>query len=92
MRLIDACELNEIIDGNENLLRWQKEEMKLCVDACDTVYDVDAVASQVQRIINGDYEFLCPTDKVETMCKEYVECSDCFKEWIMRIVRNGGVK
>ena len=42
-RLIDDDELKDIIDGNENLIDLQKDEMKLCIDACDTAYDVETV-------------------------------------------------
>lgn len=37
MRLIDADELIEIVDGSEELLDFQKDELINCVNACDTV-------------------------------------------------------
>ncbi len=48
MRLIDADELKDIIDGSDDLIDWQKEELKLWVDACDTTYDVDKVVEQIE--------------------------------------------
>ena len=89
MRLIDACELNEIIDGNENLLNWQKEEMKLCVDACDTAYDVDEVIKTLQQETN-DFN-LKNVDNVYISRKEKDMYGNAIKKAI-RIVKNGGVK
>lgn len=42
-RLVDTNELIDIIEGNENLIDWQKDEFIKCVDACDTAYDVSNV-------------------------------------------------
>ena len=78
-KLIDDCELKEIIDGNENLLDWQKEEMKLCVDACDTAYDVDAV---VKKLKKESYVAKC----LGTGCS-YINLDRAID-----IVRRGGVK
>lgn len=48
-RLIYADELKDVIDGNENLIDLQKYEMKLCIDACDTAYDVESVVKQIKE-------------------------------------------
>ena len=49
-RLIDADESKDIIDGNENLIDLQKDEMKLCIDACETAYDVEAVVWKLAEL------------------------------------------
>lgn len=48
-RLINSNELIQIIEGNENLISLQKEELIECVNACDTAYDVDAVVKQLEE-------------------------------------------
>lgn len=77
MRLIDACELNEIIDGNENLLNWQKEEMKLCVDACDTAYNLEAVLNELDKLRTKPMELVYDVPLID---------------YIYEIVKSGGMK
>lgn len=48
-RLIDTNELIDIIEGNENLIDWQKDEFIKCVDACDTAYDVSNVLKGIRK-------------------------------------------
>ena len=47
-RLIDESELIEIIQGNEELLEFQKDECINCIKACDTAYDPDKVVDQLE--------------------------------------------
>ena len=47
-RLIDESELIEIIQGNEELLEFQKDECINCIKACDTAYDPYKVAEQLE--------------------------------------------
>ena len=47
-RLIDESELIEIIQGNEELLEFQKNECINCIKACDTAYDPDKVVDQLE--------------------------------------------
>lgn len=49
MRLVDADELKEIIQGSEELLDLQKEECIACIDACDTAFDVDVVVEKLKK-------------------------------------------
>lgn len=48
-RLIDESELIEIIQGNEELLEFQKDECINCIKACDTAYDQDKVVQQLEE-------------------------------------------
>ena len=48
-RLIDESELIEIIQGNEELLEFQKDECINCIKACDTAYDQDNVVKQLEE-------------------------------------------
>ena len=48
-RLIDESELIEIIQGNEELLEFQKDECINCIKACDTAYDPDKVVEQLEN-------------------------------------------
>lgn len=50
-RLINSNELIQIIEGNENLISLQKEELIECVNACDTAYDVETVEEQLDEYI-----------------------------------------
>ena len=77
MRLVDACELKEIIDGNENLLDWQKEEMKLCVDACDTAYNLEAVLNELDKLRTKPMELVYDVPLID---------------YIYEIVKSGGKK
>ena len=77
MRLIDDDELNEIIDGNENLLDWQKEEMKLCVDACDTAYNLEAVLNELDKLRTKPMELVYDVPLID---------------YIYEIVKSGGKK
>ena len=77
MRLIDDDELNEIIDGNENLLNWQKEEMKLCVDACDTAYNLEAVLNELDKLRTKPMELVYDVPLID---------------YIYEIVKSGGMK
>ena len=52
MRLIDAEELIEMIEGTDELLDFQKDECIACVDACDTVYDIEKVIAKLEEKIN----------------------------------------
>ena len=47
-RLIDESELIEIIQGNEELLEFQKDECINCIKACDTAYDPYKVVEQLE--------------------------------------------
>ena len=47
-RLIDESELIEIIQGNEELLEFQKDECINCIKACDTAYAPDKVVDQLE--------------------------------------------
>ena len=47
-RLIDESELIEIIQGNEELLEFTKDECINCIKACDTAYDPDKVVDQLE--------------------------------------------
>ena len=49
-RLIDESELIEIIQGNEELLEFQKDECINCIKACDTAYDPDKVVEQLEEL------------------------------------------
>ena len=88
MRLIDACELKEIIDSNENLLDWQKEEMKICVDACETAYDVDDVVEEIRKK-QRDAMYVKANMDVN---KDFYKGLECGYEIAIDVVRNGGVK
>ena len=77
MRLIVDDELNEIIDGNENLLNWQKEEMKLCVDACDTAYNLEAVLNELDKLRTKPMELVYDVPLID---------------YIYEIVKSGGMK
>ena len=48
-RLIDESELIEIIQGNEELLEFQKDECINCIKACDTAYDQYKVVEQLEE-------------------------------------------
>lgn len=50
MRLIDADELIDIIQGSEELLDFQKAECIKCIKACDTAYDTDKVVEQIKEL------------------------------------------
>lgn len=87
MRLIDADESNEIIDGNENLLDWQKEEMKICVDACETAYDVDAVVSEIRKNrIDKLFEVVNLG-----LNKDFYKGFECACEIAIDAIRKGGI-
>lgn len=47
MRIIDADELKEIIQGNENFIDWQKEEIIFCIDCVNTVDRILALPDEV---------------------------------------------
>ncbi len=49
-RLIDADVLIEMIEGSEELLDFQKDELIVCVYTCDTAYDVDKVLEELEEI------------------------------------------
>lgn len=55
MRLIDADKLIEYIQGSDDLLDFQKDECIECINACDTVYDVDKVIKELREsaIVRG---------------------------------------
>lgn len=59
-RLIDESELIEIIQGNEELLEFQKDECINCIKACDTAYDQDKVVQQLERLVG--YSILKESD------------------------------
>ena len=52
MRLIDAEEFIETIEGTDELLDFQKDECIACVDACDTAYDIEKVIAKLEEKIN----------------------------------------
>ena len=67
MRLIDADELIEIVEGSEELLDFQKDELIACVDVCDTAYDVEKVLEQIK------YKLFCrdlPTNIVDHIVRK----------------------
>ncbi len=84
MRLIDADELKDIIDGSDDLIDWQKEDLKLWVDACDTAYDVDKVVEQIRAMeICGD----CLNNKnTISVCATFCDVGKKFE-----IIKAGGV-
>ena len=49
MRLIDADELIEYIQGSDELLDSQKDECIECINACDTAYDVNKVLKELRE-------------------------------------------
>jgi hypothetical protein len=49
MRLIDADELIEMIEGTEELLDFQKDECIVCINACDTAYSVEKVVERLEE-------------------------------------------
>ena len=68
MRLIDADELIEIIEGSEELLDFQKEELLVCVDACCVIRDrynkaIDDFAKKIQSR-KGYFEEYYPKDSI----------------------------
>lgn len=74
-RLIDANELIEIVECGENLIELQKEELIECVNACDTAYDVDKVAKQLEEFREEAEQF-----HVSGMLSDIIE-----------VVKGGGV-
>ncbi len=84
MRLIDADELKNIVGGSDNLIDSQKDELKLCVDACNTAYDVDKVVEQIRAMeICGD----CLNNKnTISVCATFCDVGKKFE-----IIKAGGV-
>lgn len=66
-RLIDESELIEIIQGNEELLEFQKDECINCIKACDTAYDPHKVVEQLESLSNAeaDYYYAISNDVID---------------------------
>ena len=82
-RLIDESELIEIIQGNEELLEFQKDECINCIKACDTAYDPDKVVEKLEEI---RVKKTCNKEKCDT--KEL--CRICVVDDAIEIVKAGG--
>lgn len=82
-RLIDESELIEIIQGNEELLEFQKDECINCIKACDTAYDQDNVVKQLEEI---RVKKTCNKEK----CDEKELCRICVVDDAIEIVKAGG--
>lgn len=94
MRLIDADELIETIEGSEELLDLQKYELIDCVDACDTAYDVDKVVEQLKKELkqaNEDKERYIHGNPLEFDMANRAIGYAVGINYAIEIVRKGGV-
>lgn len=83
MRLIDADELIEMIEGSEELLDFQKDECIQCVNACDTAHDVEKVVAELRN--TGFCNKCLNNHNAVSVCAEF-----CDMGKRLEIVRNGG--
>ena len=92
-RLIDESELIEIIQGNEELLEFQKDECINCIKACDTAYDPDKVVEQLEEERELSYADFDRYVEEVSPCLD-AEYDDFFHrglERAIKIVKGGGI-
>lgn len=56
MRIINADELLDIIDRNENFTDIQKIDLIACVNACCPVYDADGIIKKLEKLRIDDVD------------------------------------
>lgn len=57
-----------------------------------TAFNVEAVVKEVERYLKAVEQLECPHDYSDEICERYSYCSKCRGEWLLRIIRKGGVK
>ena len=70
MRLIDADELIEYIQGSDELLDSQKDECIECINASDTAYDVDKVIKEINELSIREFKVKNDFEKEFSYAKE----------------------
>lgn len=73
MRLIDADELIEYIQGSDELLDSQKDECIECINACDTAYDVDKVVNEIRELSIREFGEIRTEDVIKIVKQENAE-------------------
>ena len=78
MRLIDADELIEYIQGSDELLDFQKDECIECINACDTA---DSVCEWQVGKVNHEWKPACKPNSVHLTfgVSRYKYCPYCGK-------------
>lgn len=96
MRLIDAdvlkdnCKITGSFDNHFQCV--DLITLGSVIDHQPTAYDVDAVVKQIEDHNKTIEKGNCPSDKPSGTCEDHKCCDDCYDDWLLRIVRNGGVK
>ena len=95
-RLIDADVLIERIkeekEDNDAHCRLCMDATVDIIDSQSTAFDVEAVVKEVERYLKAVEQLECPHDYSDEICERYSYCSKCRGEWLLRIIRKGGVK
>ena len=88
-RLIDADELIEIVQGTEELLDFQKDELIVCVDACDIAYDLDKVIAKLEEQLTF-YSNNSKSEEVNEKVRNFYMWTGLGMKNALDIVRSGG--
>lgn len=66
-------------------------ELSEDVKNAKTAYDVEKVMRDVEKWIDDYDDIKCPSDVGGlSVCDFYETCDNCHKQWLLRIIRNGG--
>lgn len=73
MRLIDADELIEYIQGSDELLDSKKDECIECINDCDTAYDMDKVVNEIKELSIREFGEIRTEDVIRIVKQENAE-------------------
>ena len=88
-RLIDAEELIEIVQGTDELLDFQKDELVACIDACDIAFDLDKVIAKLEEQL-AFYEGIANDESQDMNLRKYHKWIGLGVGYALDTVRNGG--